>query len=170
MTTLNFLPIVSFGTPILFIGVNDSFHTCAETCISIASSKVPKFQIYQNSLTPEISYNFKAMEKILPAEKSEIEINKLLIPANTNKKCLVLDLDETLIHVVRPLLDYSVMENNLLEPEIIIPEYDLCIIVRPFAHEFLKTLSTMFQIVVFSIIIESNRCLQRVSENMLKKL
>ena len=80
--------------------------------------------------------------------------NKYLLPEKTsNKKTLVLDLDETLVHSV------GVVDNkqgNITQPDFIIQvpqknsSHDVHVMVRPHVEEFLERMSKRYELVIFT--------------------
>ena len=119
------------------------------------SEPLSKAKPYQTVLTPEIQVNFQYMDQILPALPCEIEIRQFVLPPS-KKKCLALDLDETLIHSLRPEFDYSSAGIQITKYEslcFVSPSgeiQDIAFIVRPFAIEFLKNLCDLYEIVIYT--------------------
>ena len=94
---------------------------------------------HESSLTPSNHSN-----KLNNTEKS------LLPPKSdefSNKKTLILDLDETLVHS-----SFSPFEKNdiILEVDFEGIIYNIYVLVRPHATEFLKNMSKFFEIVIFT--------------------
>lgn len=98
------------------------------------------------------------MKKIVKPSESDIEHLKVYLPPrNTDKKefkrTLLLDLDETLIHCFTPEeFDISphVPDLNL---QILGPDDQkstISISIRPYAYEFLSSLSKLFEIAIFT--------------------
>ncbi len=109
-------------------------------------------QLYQSILTPEIRLNFECMKEILPALPCELTSMKVDLPVSPKRKCLVLDLDETLIHTLRSLDKYYDVELPKVEKAVykdsLGNEFSFHFVVRPFAENLLKTLSENYQIIV----------------------
>ena len=87
-----------------------------------------------------------------PTNKSKnIDQNKLLLPQKaqeyTNKKTLILDLDETLVHS-----SFVPFENNdiILNVDFESVMYNIYVLVRPGAIEFLKKVTKYFEVIIFT--------------------
>ena len=94
---------------------------------------------HESSLTPSNHSNkLKATEEFLLPPKSEEFLNK---------KTLILDLDETLVHS-----SFSPFEKNdiILEVDFEGIMYNIYVLVRPFAEEFLINMSKYFEIAIFT--------------------
>ena len=94
---------------------------------------------HESSLTPSNHSNkLNSIEKSLLPPKSE---------EFSNKKTLILDLDETLVHS-----SFSPFEKNdiILEVDFEGMIYNIYVLVRPHAAEFLKNMSKFFEIVIFT--------------------
>ena len=94
---------------------------------------------HESSLTPSNHSNkLKAIEEFLLPPKSEEFLNK---------KTLILDLDETLVHS-----SFSPFEKNdiILEVDFEGIMYNIYVLVRPFAEEFLVNMSKYFEIAIFT--------------------
>ena len=70
----------------------------------------------------------------------------LLPPSNTNKKCLILDLDETLVHSI---VDYNLKAHIKIPPSSILIKQGYSI-KRPHVDSFLDTLAIDFEVIVFT--------------------
>ena len=93
------------------------------------------------------SGNFKAHLIEADGQSSDVEYMYHLPPANTNKKCLVLDLDETLVHSsfrAVPSADFilPVQVDNVL--------HSVYVAKRPGVDEFLKKMARHYEIVVYT--------------------
>lgn len=117
-------------------------------------------ETYQTYLNPEILYNLRQIDSLLPALPDEIESKKTTIPPST-KKLLILDLDETLIHRVQPDINYAALgiqlPSNVLEnlnrstaSSSKTVGNNAAIIIRPFAQKFIAEISNKFQIAIFT--------------------
>lgn len=98
-------------------------------------------------LSKELESDFKILQTLkLPTEK-EIKAREVKLPFNdkTTNKTLVLDLDETLIHAIS-MSNYSATDTLNDRTRTI------KVIIRPYAIEFLKELSKLYEIVVLYII------------------
>ena len=87
-----------------------------------------------------------------PSNKSRDMLQpELLLPQKTNeylnKKTLILDLDETLVHS-----NITPFENNdiTLEVEFDGILYDVYVLIRPGAEDFIKKLSKLYEIIIFT--------------------
>ena len=96
----------------------------------------------------EVPFKKPAPALAIPPVKPESNsTKKLLPPPKTTKKCLVLDLDETLVHSsFKPVeqSDFTIqvdIENHL---------YTVFVLKRPGVEEFLKQVAEWFEIVVFT--------------------
>ena len=97
-------------------------------------------------------------------------INKIM--KNNNKKILILDLDETLVHSsFQPLgLDHN---NKIIEPDIFLKilfdnkYYNLYVLTRPYINEFLKEMNKLFIIYIFTASIKeyANPLLNEIDKN-----
>ena len=94
---------------------------------------------HASSLTPTNICNIlnEKEEPLLPPKEKEFE----------NKKTLILDLDETLVHS-----SFTPFEKNdiILEVDFEGVLYNIYVLVRPFAKEFLINVSKYFEIVIFT--------------------
>lgn len=126
-----------------------------------------KFEEYkdQNSealeLTPEIQYNFNAMRHIVEATPEEIISREVVLKPNNKKsaKTLVLDLDDTLIHTINPLFNYSALNISYGRAQTVLyknnesPSFEaIKVIIRPYALKFITELSSLYEIIVFYIL------------------
>ena len=87
-----------------------------------------------------------------PTNRSKnLEQKKLLLPEKSiefsNKKTLILDLDETLVHS-----SFVPFENNdiILSVDFESVMYNIYVLVRPGAEEFIKKVSKYFEVVIFT--------------------
>ena len=120
--------------------------------LNITTKSFTKSQT-NNNINNDISQ--KIHRHLSPNEKTFYNKKKFLLPEKTsNKKTLVLDLDETLVHSV------GGMENGEGgEPQhdfiIQIPQsnnssHDVHVMVRPHVEEFLQRMSKRFELVIFT--------------------
>ena len=72
----------------------------------------------------------------------------LLSPKKSMKKTLVLDLDETLVH--SQFLPFSIKSDVILKIEIENQVHDIHVLIRPGVQDFLKRLSKLYEIVIFT--------------------
>ena len=121
--------------------------------LNITTKSFTKSQTNNNNINNDISQ--KIHRHLSPNEKTFYNKKKFLLPEKTsNKKTLVLDLDETLVHSV------GGMENGEGgEPQhdfiIQIPQsnnssHDVHVMVRPHVEEFLQRMSKRFELVIFT--------------------
>ncbi len=128
-----------------------SLGTCAETPSHEGFSQVSTIPPYQITITPEIRANFQYVDQVLPALPCELESLEVCLPLSPNKKCLVLDLDETLVHTLMPAFDYPKHGIELISEALTIPSLGIAVVLRPFAKDFLATLSPLYQIIVILV-------------------
>ena len=74
--------------------------------------------------------------------------NCFLPPKTSNKKTLVLDLDETLVH--SQFLEFSSPSDIIIKIEIEKEIYDIHVLVRPGVKEFLEKMEKYYEIVIFT--------------------
>ena len=74
--------------------------------------------------------------------------NCFLPPKTSNKKTLVLDLDETLVH--SQFLEFSSPSDIIIKIEIENEIYDIHVLVRPGVKEFLEKMEKYYEIVIFT--------------------
>ena len=95
---------------------------------------------HECSLTPSNHSNKlnNYEEYLLPPKSQEF----------SNKKTLILDLDETLVHS-----SFTPFQNNdiILEVDFDGVLYNIYVLVRPYAEDFLKNISKYFEIIIFII-------------------
>ena len=96
---------------------------------------ITKTNFHQNSFTPTNRINYINSQKLLPP------------PRKRNRKTLVLDLDETLVHS-----SFIPFEENdiVLEVDFDNVLYNIYVLVRPKALQFLINMSKYFEIVIFT--------------------
>ena len=71
-----------------------------------------------------------------------------LPPKKTNKKTLVLDLDETLVH--SQFFEFSIPSDITIKIEIEKEIYDIHVLVRPGVEKFIKTMKDYYEIIIFT--------------------
>ena len=121
--------------------------------LNITTKSFTKSQTNNNNINNDISQ--KIHRHLSPNEKTFYNKKKFLLPEKTsNKKTLVLDLDETLVHSVggmengeggEPQHDFIIQipqSNNSL--------HDVHVMVRPHVEEFLQRMSKRFELVIFT--------------------
>ena len=106
-------------------------------------------------------------------QKESQNIQKYFLPPNkTNKKTLVLDLDETLVH--SQFFEFSIPSDITIKIEIEKEIYDIHVLVRPGVEKFIEIMKDYFEIIIFTasiskyadilmnIIDPNNYCLYRL--------
>ena len=84
-----------------------------------------------------------------PEEKPPSELVTYLLPkSSSNKKTLVLDLDETLVH--SQFQPFDVPSDIILKIELENELHDIHVMVRPGVSEFLKNMGKIYEIVIFT--------------------
>ena len=121
--------------------------------LNITTKSFTKSRTNNNNINNDISQ--KIHRHLSPNEKTFYNKKKFLLPEKTsNKKTLVLDLDETLVHSVG-----GVENGEGGEPQhdfiIQIPQsnnssHDVHVMVRPHVEEFLQRMSKRFELVIFT--------------------
>ena len=82
-------------------------------------------------------------------EKKSSNITSYLLPkSSSDKKTLVLDLDETLVH--SQFQPFDVPSDIILKIELENELHDIHVMVRPGVSEFLKTMGKIYEIVIFT--------------------
>ena len=79
---------------------------------------------------------------------SEYNNNKLLPPTSVNKKTLVLDLDETLVH--SQFIKFSTPSDVIIKIDVENAIHDIHVMVRPGVKEFLEEMEKYYEIVIFT--------------------
>lgn len=119
-----------------------------------------KLNTFKNDSSLSLSKNKKNNEK--DNEKIKFKSKTLsrsfLLPiSNSNKKTLILDMDETLIHTKFQdnVTNYDLKLNVELEDNF----YDIFVFKRPGVEEFLCRMSSLYELVIFTASIETVRCI-----------
>ena len=85
----------------------------------------------------------------IPEVKASSELTSYLLPKlSSNKKTLVLDLDETLVH--SQFQPFDVPSDIILKIELENELHDIHVMVRPGVSEFLKNMGKIYEIVIFT--------------------
>jgi len=93
------------------------------------------------------SDEYKPIEDQCEATDSEIEwLLDSLHPSDAGKKCLVLDLDETLVHSSFQSIDCSFAISIELDGI----EYGVSVLKRPFVDEFIVECAKLYELVIFT--------------------
>ena len=123
--------------------------------------------------------NINPFSLISKLEKENEDYNKLNIYSKTknknNKKTLILDLDETLVHSSFKPINYN---NVFHKPDIFLSidfrgnTHSVYVLKRPYVHEFLKEMSKIYNIIIFTASVQeyANPLLDKLdTENVIKK-
>ena len=84
---------------------------------------------------------------------TKLNINSNVNIKNNNKKTLILDLDETLVHSSFKPIDYN---NVMHKPDIFLNidfrgnNHNVYVLKRPYVHEFLKEMNKIYNIIIFT--------------------
>ena len=127
--------------------VNENLIT-SDTPLKYNKDEIKRTNDYDISF--ELNFSIKMMLELEP--KVELTIKVTLPPLPSKKKTLILDLDDTIIHSVKneDITNLS-CENICSVNHINIGEYTVILfLVRPHLNEFLKTLSQLYEIIIFS--------------------
>ena len=81
-------------------------------------------------------------------DSSQNSLKYYLSPKNSNKKTLVLDLDETLVH--SQFVPFSIKSDIVFKIELDNQIHDIHVMVRPGVNEFLKRMGKLYEIVIFT--------------------
>ena len=85
----------------------------------------------------------------MTTENTNINNNQILLPPqSSNKKTLVLDLDETLVH--SQFMTFSEPSDVVIKIEIENEIHDIHVMVRPGVKEFLEKMDKLYEIVIFT--------------------
>ena len=85
---------------------------------------------------------------MLNSKESQEHSNYFLPPKKTNKKTLVLDLDETLVH--SQFFEFSIPSDITIKIEIEKEIYDIHVLVRPGVEKFIETMKDYYEIIIFT--------------------
>ena len=85
---------------------------------------------------------------MLNSKESQEHSNYFLPPKETNKKTLVLDLDETLVH--SQFFEFSIPSDITIKIEIEKEIYDIHVLVRPGVEKFIETMKDYYEIIIFT--------------------
>ena len=121
--------------------------------LNITTKSFTKSQTNKNNINNDISQ--KIHRHLSPNEKTFYNKKKFLLPEKTsNKKTLVLDLDETLVHSVGGLENGEGGEPQhdfiIQIPQSNNSSHDVHVMVRPHVEEFLQRMSKRFELVIFT--------------------
>ena len=109
------------------INNNQNYQQCQTTFINLQKNILPRFR----SLSPK----FNRFKQLLPNKTS-------------NKKTLVLDLDETLVHSC--CFPFDCPSDVVIQIEQENDIHDIHVLVRPHVEEFLERMSKKFELVIFT--------------------
>lgn len=114
--------------------------------------------------SPEVNFNFERLLKSPYISKTEINMKGIFLPNSArlkklSNKTLLLDMDDTLIHAINKSFDYKkigIVHNNIktfqIEDIYTHENREIRFVIRPYAIEFLKQLSLIYEIVVLIFI------------------
>ena len=111
---------------------------------------------YKNKKYPENNKNKYDDNYLL---NYNINTEKLKKSTNNDKKILILDLDETLVH--SSFCPFNCEDENNINPDIFFTiffndkYYDVYVLLRPYFHEFLNKMSKIFDIYIFTASIKA---------------
>ena len=113
---------------------------------------------YDFSLSKEVLFFFSELQKIEHISMDEVSKKYVLLPdikGKLSNKTLLLDLDDTLVHTIDPTLNYSTIkiDKSELKAAMYVDPFQssivsIKVIIRPYALQFLKELSLLFEVVV----------------------
>lgn len=129
-----------------------------ESFIDSIKEETKKYD-YRPKMTPEISYNFSVIKSLNLERLKEPNHKMITLPQDNgggiNKKTLIVDLDDTLIHTVTKFFNYSGMKVSLKNSKQVSYKDDsslkitnIKVFIRPYAIQFLKELSKTYEIIV----------------------
>jgi CTD small phosphatase-like protein 2 len=114
------------------------------------------------SLSCEVISHFNTiceMSLTMEEEISKRAVELCKTPKGSSGKTLVLDMDDTLIHTLIPIFNYSKIKFNYNNPKTVMYKdegtltlYTAKVIIRPYALELLKELSKLYEIVIFTAV------------------
>ena len=100
-----------------------------------------------NNIITNKSINLKEVRSLSPQEFT-IKKRFLLPPSTSNKKTLVLDLDETLVH--SNFIPFNIPSDIKIQIELDNNLHDIYVLVRPYVKEFLERMSKKYELVIFT--------------------
>lgn len=114
----------------------------------------------EKGLSQEVMFHFSAMRALPVTEVKEVEKRTVELgkkPKGSSGKTLVLDMDDTLIHTLVPLFNYSRINVDHENAKTVIYEdsasstlFSAKVIIRPYAIQLLQELSIIYEIVIFT--------------------
>ena len=149
MLKLNYLPKMFSQTPINQVLKNKKRSTSQTKYQNAPDIMTQAKPSYLNNFVQPINPHQSAFT---PTNRSKnMDQHKLLLPKKTqefaNKKTLILDLDETLVHSsFVPFEENDIILNIEFESVL----YNIYVMVRPGAIQFLKKVSKLFEVIVFT--------------------
>ena len=99
---------------------------------------------YQTTSSFNKNKNFHS----LSPNNSKLKSIYLLPPKTSNKKTLVLDLDETLVH--SGFIPFEYPSDLIIQIELENEIHDIHVLVRPYVKEFLEAMSKRYELVIFT--------------------
>ena len=119
-----------------------------ENAINNNNTNNPNINLMSLSIS---QYNERSAFSVSPTHSSQII--KILPPKSEefiNKKTLLLDLDETLVHSCFSQYNPNIPSDIILQIELEKKIRDIHVLVRPGVEEFLKRMSKRFEVVIFT--------------------
>jgi len=119
--------------------------------------KVDAFSHYKIQYTREVEHYFNQLQKAQLPSAEDVLLKQIALPGDySSKKTLILDLDDTLIHTINPAFNYAsigVTHSNVktaLYQDAVLEVYSVNFVIRPYALQFLKEMSEIYEIVIFT--------------------
>ena len=119
------------------ININNKTNT---TNINLNNTKNTNYQT--------TSYSTKKNNRSLSPQYYRYKTTNLLPPKSSDKKTLVLDLDETLVH--SGFIPFDCPSDLIIQIELENEIHDIHVLVRPYVKEFLEQMSKRYELVIFT--------------------
>ncbi len=117
--------------------------------LNLIISNISKYQNNYYQTTSLLSNNtVKKNYHSLSPQYYRYKNKYLLPPKNSNKKTLVLDLDETLVH--SGFIPFDCPSDVIIQIELENEIHDIHVLVRPYVKEFLEAMSKRYELVIFT--------------------
>ena len=138
----------------------DHKNTESEKAPSDTAQCVRAITSYNVTFSREVEHNFAILRKLLLATPEEVALKMLPLSnsetiGRTSKKTLFLDLDDTLVHTINPYFDYTSLNVAHTDVKTVLYQdsttseiFSIKVVVRPYAVQFLRELSSVYEIVV----------------------
>ena len=111
-------------------------------------SNIPNKQTQNTNYKTTTTITNKKNYHSLSPQYYRYKNNYLLPPKNSNKKTLVLDLDETLVH--SGFIPFDCPSDVIIQIELENEIHDIHVLVRPYVKEFLEAMSKRYELVIFT--------------------